>query len=204
MTAILSYALTSVSDVKESLGIAAGDTSKDNLITRKINQATENIEAYCALPYGHHFKESTYTNEEYDGSNSDQLVLFMRPVTAVSSFQQRQTSENISSWDTVDSSLYYFDIPSGIVKGLFGLGNYYNNYRVSYTAGYATIPADLAEACVILAGELVSNASSGTGVKAKSEGNRRIEYFDTNQSSSSLIDQLNLDDMLARYKNYVV
>ena len=32
MASLLSYALTSVSDVKESLGISTGDTSKDNLI----------------------------------------------------------------------------------------------------------------------------------------------------------------------------
>ena len=37
MAQLLSYSLATVADVKESLGIDAGDTSKDNLIIRKIN-----------------------------------------------------------------------------------------------------------------------------------------------------------------------
>jgi len=43
MTALVSNALCSVADVKESLGIS--DASKDNLITRKINQATVTIQS---------------------------------------------------------------------------------------------------------------------------------------------------------------
>lgn len=205
MASLLSYALASVADVKESLGIDAGDTSKDNLIIRKINQATEVIEGWCQLPYGHHFKETTYTNEEYDGTGSNQLILKMRPVTAVSSFQFREGPENLDDWDDSETEHYFADLNAGVIDLLTTQSFYWNSYRVTYTAGYATIPADLQEACVMLASHLVDNAASGTGVKAKREGGRSIEYFDSSaKGSGSLMESLGLDDMLARYMNYVL
>lgn len=200
MASLLSYALTDLASVKETLGIASGNTSKDNLIIRKINQATDVIEGFCALAQGHHFKETTYTNEEYTGSGSNQLVLKMRPVSTVSSFQSRSTTTNDDDWDSVETELYFLDEDAGIIDLLFHQSSHWNIYRVSYTAGFSTIPADLAEACVILASYLVDNASSGSSVKRKKEGSREIEYFAPTQGDS-LIEQLSIDDMIGKYVN---
>lgn len=199
MASLLSYALTSVADVKESLGITG--TSQDNLIIRKINQATEMIEAYCGLPYGYHFKEATYTDVEFEGSGTNQLSFPIRPVSSVSSLEVRGSNTNVSNWDSVDTEHYFLNSSAGLIDSLFTFYPAYNRYRATFVAGYATIPADLAEACVILASFLVDNASSGSAVKAKREGGRSIEYYDS-QSSQSLIETLSLDDMLARYINY--
>lgn len=204
MADLLSYALTNVADVKESLGIASGDNSKNNLIIRKINQATLFIEAYCGLARDHHFKETTYTNEEYDATNSDTLVLRMRPVSVVSSFQRRESSQSDGSFTDVESTLYFSDLSAGVLELLFGAGGSWNRYRVTYTAGYATIPSDLAEACVTLASYYVENSASGTAVKKKQEGSRSIEYFQSSGTESSIIEQLGLDELLSRYKQYNV
>lgn len=204
MADLLDYALTTVADVKETLGISAGNTSKDNLIKRKINQATRMIEAFCALPEDHHFKQATYTNEEYDGSGTNQLVLKMRPVTSITSFQYRDTPQSDSNFTDVDSELYFAsDTDAGVIDLNFSQSGGWGGYRLTYVAGYATIPADLAEACVTLAAYLVENASSGTAVKSKQEGSRKIEYFQS-QTGESLIEQLSLDDMLSRYVMYPV
>lgn len=201
MADLVSYALTTVADVKESLGIDAGNTSKDNLIKRKINQATEMIEAFCGLPYEHHFEETTYTNEEYDSSGTSQFSFAVRPVSSVTSFQVRSGSTNVNSWESIDTEQYFLDENAGILSLLFNQYGGYNRYKASYTAGFSTIPADLAEACVILASYLVENSQSGSAVKSKREGARSIDYFDT-QGSESLMETLGLDDMLARYINY--
>lgn len=205
MADLVSYALATVADVKESLGIDAGDTSKDNIIKRKINMATEMIESYCNLATNHHFKETTYTNEVYNGINGDQLVLLMRPVTAVSSFQYLNSNENIDSWDTIDTEDYFIDLNSGLLNG-FASGNNFGSIRVSYTAGYSTIPFDLSEACATIAAFLVDNGTSGGGIKRKREGQREIEYFQAgssgNSSGDSVIEQLNLDGVLNRYVMY--
>lgn len=208
MAELLSYALTTVADVKESLGISAGDSSKDNLIKRKINQATLIIEGYCNLPYNHHFKQTTYENEVYTGTGTDQLRLKMWPVTSVASFGYRSTSQNTDDWDVTETEDYFIDNGSGMLNLLSTQNRNWDSYRVTYTAGYETIPSDLAEACVMLAGYLVENSASGTAVKRKREGGREIEYFQpsgaSSTGSSSLVDQLGLDEILGRYIRYSV
>lgn len=208
MATLLDYALCSVADVKETMGIDAGNNSQNNLIIRKINQATLMIEGFCNLPYNHHFKETTYTNEEYFGTGTNQLVLKMSPVSSISSFQYRNTSSNEDSWSDTEGELYFNDLSAGVLDLLYTQTKNANGYRVTYTAGFDPIPADLAEACATLAAYMVENTSSGTAVKRKREGQREIEYFQSNSgggnNSNSLIEQLGLDEMLNRYINYAL
>ncbi len=202
MADLLSYALTTLSDVKETLGI--NNSSQDNLIKRKINHATLAIESYCNLAYDHHFKSTVYTDEQYDGSGSDQMFLRMSPVTTFTSFSIRTTTQNDDSWDVIDSQLYFVDMPSGVIDLLFSQSLQWNKFKVTYEAGYATIPFDLSEACVTLASYFVQNAVSGTGVKRKREGQREVEYFAAGSSSKSLMEDLGLDDMLQKYVRYAI
>lgn len=204
MATLLSYALTTLADVKESLGIDSGNTSKDNLIIRKINQATMMIESFCNLPYNHHLVETTYTNEEYDGQGTNNLVLRSSPVTSLTSFQYRATTTNENAWNDVESEVYFLDQGSGIIELLFGQTRTWNRYRLTYVAGYSDVPIDLAEACATIASYLVENSASGTAVKRKQEGQRSIEYFDPSSggSSSSIIEQLGLDEVLQKYVRY--
>lgn len=208
MATLVSYALTSVEDVKETLGISSGDHSKDNLIIRKINLATEVIEAWCNLSREHHFKQTTYTNEVYDGSGNEQLVLRMRPITAISSFQARTTSQNEDDWEDVESEHFFYDANAGTLDGLFYQNTDWSSYRVTYTAGYATIPTDLAEAAATLAAFWVENTAAGTAVKRKREGQREVEYFNAFNSqgggNNSVLESLGLDDVLSRYKFYAI
>lgn len=201
MAVLLSYALTTVEDVKESLGIPSSDHSKDNLIIRKINQATEMIERFT----GRRFKSTTYTNEEYDATDTDQLILKQRPVTALTGFGRRDTSENQDDWDDIETDTYFTGLPndSGVLDLNFSASGHWNRYRVSYTAGYTTIPSDISEAAATLAAFLVSNGTSGTNVKSKTEGQRKIEFFDQSQGgATSLFSQLGIDEILGTYANY--
>lgn len=204
MADLVSYALTTVADVKESLGIASSDTSWDNLIKRKINQATDMIEGYCRLAYDHHFKQATYTDEIYAGSGSNQVRLLMRPVTSITSFQRHDSPEFGASYSDVETNLYYKDLNSGLINLLYTQNTDWGSYRVTYVAGFSTIPSDLAEACVILAAQLVENSESNSGVKRKREGQREVEYFEAGASTGSIIEQLGLDDVLDRYVNYAL
>lgn len=198
MATLLSYALTTLADVKETLGIASSDTSKDNLIIRKINLATEIIEGFCGLTYGHHFAQTTYTNEEFDATGTNQLVLRMKPVTTLSSLGRRDTSQNEDDWTTYDTEDYFLDDASGVIDLGFTASGSWNRFRATYTAGYATIPADLAEAAATLAAYMVNNATTGVGVKRISEGQRSIEYQQQDQETS-LLEALGLDNVLSRY-----
>ena len=197
MADLLSYALTSVADVKESLGIDSGDNSKNNLIIRKINQATEMIERFT----GRRFTQTTYTQEEYDATNIDQLILKNRPVITFALFEARDSSLNEDDWSTVDSELYFVDDNAGVIDLMFNAVGRWNRYRATYIAGYAAIPADIAEAAATLASFLVENPTSGAAVRRKREGQREIEYFDAKSNSSSLFEQLGIDETLRSYAN---
>lgn len=197
MADLVSYALVSLADVKETLGISSGVTTNDNLLTRKINQATDMIESYC----GRRFAATTYTDEVYDATNTDQVILRQRPVTAVASFSVRDSVDNSNSWELINTTDYFLHGSSGLLNLLFTFGGKWSRGKVSYTAGYTTIPSDLAEACAMLAAYLFQNSTSGSAVKSKQEGSRKIEYYDTSTSNNSLFKQLGLDDMLAPYIN---
>jgi uncharacterized phiE125 gp8 family phage protein len=201
MSSLLSYALTTVDDVKELLGIASSDHSKDNLITRKINQATRQIEAYC----GRRFKETTYTQEGYTASNTNQLVLRQRPITSFTSLEARDSSLNEDDFETLDANLYFANNSAGVLDLNFNASGSWGRYRVSYSAGYATIPEDLAEACATLAAYYTDNPS-GTlvGVAEKQEGSRRVKFNNTANSFNSIMSQLGLDLILDTYSNYPI
>lgn len=199
MAALLSYALTTVADVKESLGLDSGDSSKNNLIIRKINQATLMIQNYT----GRMFKLTTYTDEEYNSTGTDQLMLRQRPVVGSVTLSSRDTSFNEADWDTVDTNLQFVNEEAGIIDLTFRTYGKWDRYKVTYSAGYDTIPEDIAEAAATLAAFLVENGTSGTNVRSKTEGQRKIEYFDTSQGSKNdLFEQLGIDEILKSYSNY--
>ncbi|CAB4151778.1 gp6 domain containing protein [uncultured Caudovirales phage] len=207
MATLLPYALTNLADVKETLDIPSSDHSKDNLIIRKINQATELIEKYC----GRRFLLTSHVNEEFDGTGIHQLILKNRPVDNTTApvenvtIQRRDSVSNEDEWSDIDTENFFIDKEAGLLNSISPFFGGYGRYRVSYRAGYATIPADLAEACVTLASYYVLNPTSATAIKRKKEGLREVEYFDPNNDSksggNSIIDQLGIDEILKSYSN---
>jgi hypothetical protein len=200
LATLYTYALTTVADVKESLGIASSDTSKDNLITRKINQATDMIENYT----GRRFKLTTYTDEEYDATNASQLILRQRPVVELTSFGIRDTDLNDAQWEGIDTELFFTDNSAGVIDLDFQARGRWNRYRITYSAGYSTIPSDVAEACASLAAFLTTNAAAASNVLEKEEGQRRVRYHQPAQGASSLFQQLGIDGILDSYSNYPI
>lgn len=204
MAVLLTYALTDLASVKETLGIASSDTSRDNLIIRKINQATEMIEGYC----DRRFKEQTAQVEYYDGGG-DTLILRGRPVTSTTTMtiEGRDTTLNDSDFTTIDTDRYFVDVNAGLIDGVSSFSNSWDKYKVTYSFGYATIPSDLAEACATLAAYLVSNdPSQVAGVSSKKEGTREVHYSNNKNGydSSNIIEQIGLGVTLDRYAEPVI
>lgn len=199
MANLLSYALCTVADVKEILNIDSGNTSKDNLIIRKINQSTRVIENYC----GRRFTATDYT-EYYDGIGGSELELRNRPVNSVTSLSARNVITNQDSFDIADTDDYFIDESAGIIEFLGSFNGLYDSWKVVYNAGYDTIPEDVAEACAQMAAYLIENGTASSNVKIKQEGQRKVEYFDTSGSSQSLIESLGLDEMLDPYADPVI
>jgi hypothetical protein len=204
MAVLLSYALCTKEDVKESLGIASSDSSYDNLIIRMINKATLAIENYT----GRRFALTTYTDEEYNGTGTDQLVLRQRPIVGIVTLENRDTSLNEADFSTVDSELFFTNADAGILDLNFGASGRWSRYGVTYQAGYAEIPADIAEACVALACFYVLNAdSTSVNVSEKREGQRSLKYATgatSGMSFDGILAQLGIDSILQSYSNYPI
>ena len=172
---LVAYALTTVADIEEALEITAG--TKTSLITNLINRATDLIESYC----DRRFISTAYTNEVYDGMGAHTIVLKQFPVTAISSLQYRNAyfPEFTSNWTTIDSSYYDYK-SSGIVYYTMKFSNSVLHYRISYTAGYTTIPNDLAQACI----ELVSYFMAQT--KDKGMQSERLGDYSYTRAQTTL------------------
>ncbi len=197
MATLADNALCSLADVKESLGIASSDTTKDNILVRKINQASQQIENYC----GRVFRVLDYT-EEYTGSNIDQLVLNQRPLNSVTTLEYRATTLNTDNWYTINNTYYHTDDKAGILRLLFDAVGRWDRWRVTYNAGYSTIPSDLAEACASLACYYYQNRSGVTQVQMEQEGQRTIRYFQGIKGFRDLAQYLGIDQVIDGYANW--
>lgn len=143
---LVSYALTSVQRQKDFLGIS--NDVYDTILERLINSVTEFIERYC----DRRFKQTTYTNQVYDGTGTDELLLKNYPVTTFTSLEKRDSADNQSSFSTVDSQNYFIKLTEGIIVYVGGIeldwksnvywetGGYFvklpQHYRATYIAGY--------------------------------------------------------------------
>lgn len=194
---LYTYSICSVEDIKENLGIPSSNHNSDNLVTRMANRATDLVENYT----GRRFKLTEYTNVEYDASGIDQLILKQRPITTFVSLDIRHSVLNEDSWETIDPELYFVDSSAAVIDLDFQAGGRWNRYRVSYTAGYDIIPADLAEAAAALATHFVKYPDGNVNVHEKQEGGRRIRYLQGLTGTRNLFQQLGIDETIDSYSN---
>jgi len=164
--------LCSLADLKAYLKITSGTY---DAILQSIKDSTEQfVKDYC----GRDFLVTAYTNDYYDGDGSSRLRTRQRPIISVDSIfcdparlfganTQIPTSAIINdqrSWNVGFIELY-------IWRFLFGL----KSVQLNYTAGYATIPADLAHAVkLICAREYLLQDKNLTGQVSQDVGDRKI------------------------------
>lgn len=142
--ALRANALTTLDACKIQLDIPTSNTAQDALLERYINSASQQIERYCDRSF---ISESK--TEFYDGTRSNELLLRRSPVSAVSLVAV--DSERTFGSDTVLVASTYAvvgDVALRRHSGTWGKGS--QNIKVTYTAGYSTIPADLEDACILL------------------------------------------------------
>lgn len=132
--------LTTLADVKAWLQIPSSVTKDDALLTRLIAAASEAIESYCNIS----FSVQAYSHV-VNGHGGDQIVPSKSPIVAVSQVQV--------DWRDVPASPgsglpgYIFDETTITLFG-YAFTRAKANVKLAYTAGYQTVPADIAQACV--------------------------------------------------------
>lgn len=193
MTDILSYAIVSVGDLKNYMGI---DTPiYDEKLTMIVNAMTDYIESRC----GRRFKSTAYI-EYVNGDDSDALQMKQYPITAIASVEENSNTDNTGNWATLSSTEYFnigTDLDAGIIRKTCKTFKGTANYRVTYTAGYITLPSDLKYACYMLASEAF-NRSRSAGVKSESLGDHSITF------ESISMENDNVEKIIQKYRKYTI
>jgi len=140
--AVDSDALCTLQNVKDYLKIESTNHENDQHLSDLINRVTDLFESYCHRK----FKAAEYT-EYHCGDGGDKVFPRNKPINSVSALyddlDRAYTSAELFSPDD------YAIVDSRYVQ-LDGLTFYkaLNNIKIVYNGGYATIPGDLAQACI--------------------------------------------------------
>ena len=141
--------LMTVDEIKEGLGITAGDS--DDFIEAQEQIISETIEAYC----GRKFLSATYTEtfyaEDYREGMRD-LKLFHYPIVSVASIEEGDEDHLL---------LTRIDKDRGILTYPEGFFLVDDKIEVTYTAGYAVLPGPIKSTILSLVGERYNRKKSG-------------------------------------------
>lgn len=132
-------ALATLAQLKTQLGFKPSDIIQDPKLQLFLDAGSAWVESYC----NRLFSQATRT-ELFHGNRSNAINPRQWPITAVTELRVSSTRSWGDSSSLLDSSSYGIS-PDGIMiinySGIFPIG--FDNVRLIYTAGYATIPADL-------------------------------------------------------------
>lgn len=169
-----SNAWTSLAAVKQHLKIDTLDTEEDDELELLINACYRLLEGYIHHP----LKAADYT-QYYDGDGSNTLVLRVYPINSVASIHD--DAERDFGADTLIPSTDYVidnDEEVGTVRlfrntTAFATG--IKNVKVVFNAGYSTIPADAAMACILLVAWFYNRGGS-EALNSQSMGGKSESY----------------------------
>ena len=163
-------ALCTTANVKSYIGVSV--STHDTLIGLLIDSVSSFIETYTGRTYA-----AAEFTEYFDG-NACEFILKNRPVDdspapVVSYNNGTQATPN---WQVVSAEDYVINREAGIIVSTYGkLPTGSQNIKIVYTAGYATIPADLE----LLAKQLTAKAfeqRKAQGIGRESLGGASIDW----------------------------
>lgn len=179
-------------NVKTYLGLSG--TTHDDVIDALISAASEAVENFC----GRKFDVTAYT-EYHHGGGASSVVLQRRPVTEVSGLWD-DLARDFDDESLVDSDDYVLDSESGIIHLLWGaaFSDGVRNVKVSYSAGYSSVPDDVAHACVMLVAAWFHRGREG----ADGLGSRAVEGVSQQFDPKSPPEPVR--EILAAYREHTV
>jgi len=175
--------LTTLDAVKGWLGLTDPSlTSDDTLLAALITAASGFARTYCSRD----FSQTDY-DESYDGLGGRKLPLRHTPIIAVTSLTINGQPIPPGSVPGVPG---WLNTPTMIVLNGYVFRRGMLNVQVAYTAGYAEIPAELAQACVEMVGFRYREMGR-IGMSSKSMGGETTSYQvkDVPISARTMLDQ---------------
>jgi hypothetical protein len=148
-SAAATTALVTLAAVKEELALTSVDPARDTVLTRYIGAASTAMQRYR----GGIFAEQSYRNEitlecvdrrRAEGASVAPLLLSVVPVISVASVTEDGVALGSSAWSASAESGFLFRKNSAGELVDWSA----DKIVVAYSAGYATLPDDVIDACV--------------------------------------------------------
>lgn len=161
--------LATLAQLKDSLGIAQLDVTKDTLLNSSLFQANALIAGYIGVDLSDTVTQRSFTSVIDSTRNHLQLPVF--PIIEVVSL----SADGVTV--SVDNNGWRLEPELGIIEGADGAwyhGDRWGTRMVAvYRSGYSPVPVDLQAVCINIAGSIYNNggslASSVAGVGGTGE-----------------------------------
>ena len=187
--------LATLAQLKSQLGIINSETKYDAKLSLYLNAASDWVETYCDRKFG----AANYI-EILSGNRSNFLNIDQWPLISVSELRVSASRDWASESSLIPSTSYGITgdkVGVTYYQGFFPKG--YDNIRISYRAGYESIPADL-QLGVIWAAEwfyLHNNRGDSGRTTASKQGESVGVLSDVPPMCKSIIDAYRRLDMAA-------
>lgn len=163
------YSLCTLSEVKEFMGMTGSISETDDFLEDTINRVSALFESLM--------HRNILSRQYTEYSNGEGLlVLFPRqgPITEITSIYDDSTWEWAES-TLIDSTTYRTIDNDYIVFYSIMLGNYKQNVKLTYTAGYTTTPEDLKLAAITEVVRIYKNKNQ-VDITAQKLGDGSVSY----------------------------
>lgn len=147
-------AFPTLARVKEYLGVPTTETADDPFLNNLIAGAQAFVEGYCDRK----FEQAAYTDEEHDGRDTDSIYTRQYPIVSVTSVKVDDVALAAADYvvykdeGRIRKKAGAFAGASRDVAGVIGDVRVpgVRNVKVTYSGGYAALPADLEQAAIEL------------------------------------------------------
>lgn len=163
-------ALATIDQLKEYFG----DTSDkdDALLTRIIAAASDQIENYC----GRTFESTNYTSEMYDGTGNKTLVLRHFPIIGTPTVLEYGNALTVGTDPVTSPDVLVYPDLGHLVRQWFYWIPRRNWYSVTYTAGFASVPGIIVQACLDISA-LMLREKERIGQSGKTVAGQQVSYI---------------------------
>lgn len=147
--------LITLDQFKTLAGVTEGDS--DDFLTTQLQIVSETIRSYCRRNFNSASYIQTFYWEDYKGQILKDFSLYEYPLVSVASVV-------IDTTTTVPTTDYRIHLPTGklIFKDCASSSlNYFNDLKVTYTAGYASVPLPVQDAITSIVSERYSKKKAG-------------------------------------------
>lgn len=180
--------LTTNANVKTYLGIVG--SNEEDIITLLVRLATGAIQAFV----GWEIEQTEHTDERVDGDGSAILRLKGFPISSTANdFKYEYNSGTFESpvWANMPTNNYFVDYTRGVIQTISPYTGF-KNLRLTYKAGYTTVPADVEEVAIKCAARMYNQRKS-EGIASEGLENANVSWKpDLSEEEKTIIQKYKL------------